>query len=62
MSPAGKALVVGATGMIGSRVCERLAQDGWQTVGVCRTPPADTPGITYLPVNLLLSFCRSRPS
>jgi nucleoside-diphosphate-sugar epimerase len=53
MSPAGKALVVGATGMIGSRVCERLVEDGWQTIGVCRTPPHPTPDRTYLPVDLL---------
>ncbi|MDP6951491.1 MAG: SDR family oxidoreductase, partial [Alphaproteobacteria bacterium] len=53
MSVGGKALVVGATGMIGSRVCERLVEEGWQTVGVCRTPPPDTLGMSYLSVDLL---------
>jgi len=61
MSPQGKALVVGATGMIGNRVCERLVENNWQTIGICRMPPLDTGTVSYLAVDLLdAADCRAR--
>lgn len=34
------ALVAGATGIVGRRVCEHLTAQGWRVTGLCRTPPA----------------------
>ncbi|HHZ68163.1 MAG TPA: SDR family oxidoreductase [Alphaproteobacteria bacterium] len=48
-----KALVVGATGMVGTRLVEHLISDGWSVVGLCRKPPTDSNGIYYLSVDLL---------
>lgn len=53
MSATGKAVVAGATGMIGGRLVERLAGDGWQVVGLCRNPPADSGAVSYLALDLL---------
>ena len=53
MSATGKAVVAGATGMIGARLVERLADDGWQVVGLCRNPPADSDAVSYLALDLL---------
>ena len=34
----GRALVVGVTGISGGNVASRLLDDGWEVVGLCRTP------------------------
>ncbi|MBL29568.1 MAG: NAD-dependent dehydratase [Rhodospirillaceae bacterium] len=48
------AVVAGATGMVGTRIVERLAEEGWPVVGLCRNPPAEAPhGVDYLAVDLM---------
>ena len=44
-SGSGRALVVGATGISGGNVAQRLLADGWDVVGVCRRPDALDPRI-----------------
>ncbi|MDB5864408.1 MAG: hypothetical protein JWO70_2214 [Betaproteobacteria bacterium] len=46
------ALVAGATGIVGTRVVERFAEDGWRVTGLCRRPPADPQGRVYVGVDL----------
>lgn len=48
-----KALVVGATGMVGSRLVSELADAGWRVIGMCRRPPANpSPRCEYLYVDV----------
>ncbi len=47
-----RALVVGATGIQGSAVAERLVRDGWEVFGLARTPQAQ-PGVTPVAADLL---------
>lgn len=42
----GRALVVGATGIVGQAVAQRLVDQGWETVGLSRSGAATTPGVT----------------
>ena len=46
------ALVAGATGIVGTRVCEHLTAQGWHVTGLCRTPPADERPHDFIPVDL----------
>lgn len=58
--PRGKAVVVGATGTIGTRLVDHLLAGGWQVVGLCRTPP-EGGGAAYMSVDLLdESDCRAK--
>lgn len=46
-----RALIAGATGAAGKRLCELLGADPqWQVVGLCRNPPAtvSSPRVTYV--------------
>lgn len=53
------AVVAGASGFIGRRIAEQLIEDGWQVIGLARTPPADTPGLRWIAVDLAdLANCR----
>jgi nucleoside-diphosphate-sugar epimerase len=53
------AVVAGASGFIGRRIAERLIEARWQVVGLARTPPADTPGLRWIAVDLSsLADCR----
>ncbi len=47
------ALVVGATGMVGTRLVECLVSAGWRVIGLCQTPPTQSGSISYVSVNLL---------
>ncbi len=42
------ALVFGASGQIGQRVCANLLRDGWQVDAVSRSDHADSPGLRWL--------------
>ncbi|MES2564791.1 MAG: SDR family oxidoreductase [Pseudomonadota bacterium] len=46
------ALVAGATGIVGTRVCEHLTTQGWRVTGLCRTPPTDDRSHDFIPVDL----------
>jgi len=57
----GKALVAGATGVVGTRLVEHLIGDGWSVVGLCRQLPTDSNGIYYLSVDLLnIDECKKK--
>ncbi len=43
-----RALVFGASGQIGQRVCAYLLRDGWQIDAVSRSEHADTPGLRWI--------------
>lgn len=50
----GTAVVVGALGVIGRYIVDRLAAEpGWEVVGVSRRRGEDRPRVRYLPVDLL---------
>jgi nucleoside-diphosphate-sugar epimerase len=42
------ALVVGATSLVGKFVVDQLAADGVNAIGLCRRPPADNSGHTWI--------------
>jgi nucleoside-diphosphate-sugar epimerase len=48
-----RALVVGATGISGGNVAQRLLADGWDVAGLCRRPEGLAPRITPLVADLL---------
>jgi nucleoside-diphosphate-sugar epimerase len=50
--PVGHALVVGATGISGGNVAQRLLADGWQVSGLCRDPRGLDDRTTPLAVDL----------
>jgi len=58
---AGTALVAGATGMVGSRIVERLAEDGWRVIALSRRPREKGAGsVVNVAVDLLdREACRS---
>src|SRR5262249_16044044 len=49
---AGRALVVGVTGISGGNLAQRLLSDGWEVVGLCRNPDDVDPRITPLTADL----------
>jgi nucleoside-diphosphate-sugar epimerase len=49
----GRALVVGATGISGGNVAQRLLADGWDVAGLCRRPDGMDARITPLVADLL---------
>ena len=48
-----KALVVGATGMVGTRLVEHLAANAWPVLGLCRKPPNNSGPVNYVGADLL---------
>ena len=46
------ALVVGATGIAGRALCQRLVADGWNVQGLSRRTPADLPGVQPVQADL----------
>ncbi len=48
----GSALVVGASGIVGSNLARRLVDRGWQVHGLARRPPADIGGLVPLAADL----------
>src|SRR4051812_38059856 len=48
-----RALVVGATGISGGNVAQRLLADGWDVAGICRRPEALDARITPVVADLL---------
>lgn len=57
-----KALIIGATGVIGSYLVKHLSQsEKWDVVGVARHVPESQSGIRYIPVDLLNPIdCQNR--
>ncbi|WP_322919780.1 SDR family oxidoreductase [Nocardioides renjunii] len=51
-SPSPRALVVGATGIVGQAVARRLIEDGWQTYGLSRSGKTTHPDIHPLRADL----------
>jgi nucleoside-diphosphate-sugar epimerase len=49
--PKNTAVVAGASGLIGRRIVDRLAADGWDVIGLSRRP-AETTGVRWIPVDL----------
>jgi nucleoside-diphosphate-sugar epimerase len=47
------ALIVGASGIIGSNLAHELLTQGWTTYGLARRPPADVPGLRPVAADLL---------
>jgi nucleoside-diphosphate-sugar epimerase len=47
------ALIAGATGAVARRLVQHLLAQGWNVVGLCRTPPPNPDGARYLSVDLL---------
>ena len=47
------ALVVGASGIVGSNLARRLRARGWQVLGLARHPPADIEGVRAVAADLL---------
>jgi nucleoside-diphosphate-sugar epimerase len=47
-----RALVVGVTGISGHNAAERLLENGWEVVGISRTPPTDMPGVRHVAVDI----------
>ena len=57
---AGHALVAGATGIVGRRIAQHLANCGWRVTGLCREPPRCKPEVEWLGVDLTsVAACRS---
>ena len=50
---AGTALVVGATGIIGSALAQELVRRGWSTLGLARRPSSDLPNVVPVAADLL---------
>ncbi len=48
-----RALVVGATGISGGNVAQRLLADGWEVAGLCRKPDSLDARITPVVADLL---------
>ena len=52
MTETRRALVVGATGIVGGNICERLLADGWQVLGLARRPDRAPRGTVPLAADL----------
>jgi nucleoside-diphosphate-sugar epimerase len=48
-----RALIAGATGLIGSNLAERLLSKGWEVYGVARTPQGNIPGVRPVAADML---------
>jgi NAD(P)-dependent dehydrogenase (short-subunit alcohol dehydrogenase family) len=54
MASSGKrALVVGATGIIGRSLATQLVREGWTTFGLSRSGSVELPGVTAIRADLL---------
>jgi nucleoside-diphosphate-sugar epimerase len=57
------ALIAGATGIVGTRLAQRLHASGWDVVGLCRRPPASPLPYPLLAVDLTDAHdCREKLS
>jgi len=55
------ALIAGATGIVGTRLAERLQANGWEVTGLCRRPPETTLPYRMLSVDLTdAADCRKK--
>lgn len=52
MGGRGTLLVAGATGAAASRLVAQAASDGWEVVGLCRTPRPPAPSVRYVAADL----------
>jgi nucleoside-diphosphate-sugar epimerase len=50
---ASSALIVGASGIVGSNLARHLSQRGWQVYGLARRPPQDIEGVLPVAADLL---------
>jgi nucleoside-diphosphate-sugar epimerase len=50
---ASRALIVGATGLIGSNLAEHLVSKGWKVYGIARKPQGSVPGVRPVAADLL---------
>ena len=48
-----RAVIAGATGLIGSNLAEHLVAKGWEVYGVARKPQSDIPGVRPIAADLL---------
>jgi nucleoside-diphosphate-sugar epimerase len=48
-----RAVIAGATGVIGSNLAEHLASRGWEVYGVARKPQTGIPGVRPVAADLL---------
>src|SRR5262249_17476051 len=48
-----RAVVAGATGLIGSNLAEHFVSKGWEVYGVARKPPGGIPGVRPVAADLL---------
>jgi NAD(P)-dependent dehydrogenase (short-subunit alcohol dehydrogenase family) len=48
-----RALIAGATGLIGSNLAEHLLSKGWEVYGVSRSPEGGIPGVRPVAVDML---------
>jgi nucleoside-diphosphate-sugar epimerase len=53
LNVAGEALVVGASGIVGNNLAQRLRDQGWQVHGLARRPPTDIDGVLPVVADLL---------
>jgi nucleoside-diphosphate-sugar epimerase len=62
-TPKPHALIAGATGIVGTRLAQRLHASGWKVVGLCRRPPASALPYRMLAVDLTdAADCRKKLS
>jgi len=48
-----RALIAGATGLIGSNLADHLLSKGWEVYGVSRSPEGGIPGVRPVAVDIL---------
>jgi nucleoside-diphosphate-sugar epimerase len=55
-----RAVIAGATGLIGSNLAEHLVSKGWEVYGVARKPQTGIPGVRPIAADLFARLRRER--